>query len=252
MAEKNGTQIGVQLKKRTALRVIGAGVAAVVLAVLYRFLPFKLWISALLVWVRGFGPAGAVIYALIYAVAVPFFPASLLTAGAGLIYGPIVGVFIVSPASVLGATFAFLIARYFARNWVESKAASQPKFAAIQRAVEKNGFKIVLLLRLQPVLPFILLNYALGLTRLRLRDYVLASWIGMLPGTILYVYIGSALANVDELFRPGAMQHNVWGRWLFWGGLAAAVLFAFWAGRLGRAALKEELEHAPQQENSLA
>jgi uncharacterized membrane protein YdjX (TVP38/TMEM64 family) len=233
------------MKKRTALRAMGAGLAVVALAALYRFLPFKLWTAAMLVWVRGFGPVGAVMYALLYAAAVPFFPASLLTAGAGLVYGPVVGVFIVSPASVLGATFAFLIARYFARNWVESMAAAQPRFAAIQRAVEKNGFKIVLLLRLQPVLPFVLLNYALGLTRLRLRDYVLASWIGMLPGAILYVYIGSALANIDELFRPGAMQHGVWGRLLFWAGLVAAVLFAVWAGRFGRAALKEELEHGP-------
>jgi uncharacterized membrane protein YdjX (TVP38/TMEM64 family) len=240
------------MKKSTVLRMIVAALVIVAVALLYRFLPLKLWTTAVLLWVRGFGPAGAVIYGLIYAVAVLFFPASLLTAGAGLVYGTVLGVLIVSPASVIGATLAFLVARYFARNWIESRIATQPRFAAIQRAVEKNGFKIVLLLRLQPVVPFILLNYALGLTRLRLRDYVVASWIGMLPGTILYVYLGSALGNIDELFRPGAMRQNTLSRLLFWAGLAAAALFAVWAGRLGRRVLKQELEQAPRGENSLA
>src|SRR6185369_11590932 len=106
-----------KVKKRAAPRVMGISLAAVALAALYFFLPFKLWAAAMLVWVRGFGPAGAVVYALIYVGAVLFFPASLLTAGAGLIYGPVVGFLIVSPASVLGATLAFLVARYFARDW---------------------------------------------------------------------------------------------------------------------------------------
>lgn len=237
---------GAVLKATIAVLLVGA------LAAAYSLLPLKTWASALLVWIRGFGLQGAAIYGAVYSLAVLIFPASVLTAGAGLVYGTLIGVLIVSPASVLGATLAFLVARYFAHNWVESKIASQPKFAAIQRAVERNGFKLILLLRLQPVLPFVFLNYALGLTRVRLRDYVLASWIGMLPGTILYVYLGSALSSVDELFRPGSLQHGGWTRGLFWAGLAAAALLSVWAGRLGRAALREELNAQPDAERSVA
>ncbi|HSM84691.1 MAG TPA: TVP38/TMEM64 family protein [Candidatus Limnocylindrales bacterium] len=240
------------MKRENVLRLILAALLMAVIGTAYHLLPLNAWGSALLEWIRGFGLPGAAIYGAVYAVGVLFFPASLLTAGAGLVYGPLVGVVIISPASVIGALLAFLVTRYFAGRWVESKVASQPKFAAMQRAVEKNGFKFVLLLRLQPILPFVFLNYALGLTRVRLRDYVLASWIGMLPGTILYVYLGAALGNVDDLFRPGALQHGNWTSLLFWAGLAAAALLAVWAGRLGRAALREELEQQPETPRSVA
>lgn len=240
------------MKLPSIFRIAGITLVVVAVAIMYYFLPLRSWATMMLIWIRGFGSDGALIYGFVYVVAVLFLPASLLTAGAGLVYGPVVGVLIVSPASVIGSTLAFLVARYFGRDWVKSRIATQPKLGAIQRRVESNGFKLVLLLRLQPILPFVLLNYALGLTRLRLRDYLLASWIGMLPGTILYVYLGSALGNIDELFCPGALHHSALSRFFFGAGLVAAGLLAVWAGRLGRAALRQELEHRPEQERSLA
>lgn len=168
-------------------------------------------------------------------------PGVALTAGAGLLYGTLIGLLIVSPASVLGATGSFLIARYFARNWVERKLQGYPKFKAIDRAVERQGFKVVLLIRLQPVIPFVLLNYALGLTRVRLRDYVIASWIGMLPATIVYVYLGSALHNISDLFAGGMAKHNPVGLALFWGGLAAGALLLWIFTRMANKTLQQEL-----------
>src|ERR1700730_1799244 len=151
--------------------------------------PLTRWIGDFIQWVQGFGTAGIAIYALFYVAGVVlFFPGLVLTAGAGLLYGVVLGTLIVSPASVLGATLAFLIARYVARDWVSRKLEKYPNFSAIDRAIEKNGFKMILLLRLQPLVPFNFLNYALGLSRIRLRDYVIASWIGMFPATVLYVY----------------------------------------------------------------
>lgn len=230
------------MKNRTIVRVVIGGLVGIAIAAGFFLFPLRDWMTWLLIWVRGFGAAGAVIYAVLYALAVLFLPGLLLTAGAGLVYGPVVGTLIVSPASVAGATLAFLLARYFSAGWAEKKIAANPKFAAISGAAEKNGFRLTLLLRLQPVLPFILLNYALGLTRVRLRDYVIASWLGMLPATILYVYAGSALRNIGDLFRPGALTASGGSRLLFWGGLAVSVLLAVFAGRLARRALRTELD----------
>ena len=205
-------------------------------------LPLRQWAEAFILWVRAFGAPGTVIYGLVYAMgAILMFPGSILTAGAGLVYGTLIGVLIVSPASVLGATGSFLFARYLARDWVERKLQNYPKFNAIDHAVEKQGFKITLLLRLQPILPFVVLNYSLGLTRVRLRDYVLASWIGMLPATIVYVYLGSALHSVSELFAGGIARHTPAGLAVFWGGLASGIVLLWFLTRMAKNALQQEL-----------
>jgi uncharacterized membrane protein YdjX (TVP38/TMEM64 family) len=205
-------------------------------------LPLRGWAEIFIAWVQNLGPAGALLYGTVYALgAVLMIPGVALTAGAGLVYGTLIGVLIVSPASVLGATGAFLIARYFARDWVERKLQNYPKFKAVDRAVERQGFKVVLLIRLQPVIPFVLLNYALGLTRVRLRDYVIASWIGMLPATVVYVYLGSALHNVSDLFAGGIAKHTPVGLALFWGGLAAGAVLLWILTRMANKTLQQEL-----------
>ena len=205
-------------------------------------LPFLHWVVDFIQWVKGLGPAGGLIFGLVYAAAtVLFFPALPLTLGAGLVYGVAVGTLIVSPASVAGATLAFLIARYVARDWVTRRLKKYKYASAIDRAIENKGFKVVLLLRLQPLLPFNMLNYALGLTNVSLRDYVIASWIGMLPATILYVYLGSITHDVSDLLR-GRPNAGVAGRILLWTGLAATVLLVWWLGKLAQKALNEELE----------
>jgi uncharacterized membrane protein YdjX (TVP38/TMEM64 family) len=192
-------------------------------------------------WAKGKGPTGGVVYALFYIAGTAlFFPGLPLTLGAGFLYGAVIGTLVVSPASVAGASLAFLIARYFARDWVTRRLKKYPQAAAIDRAIEKNGFKAVVLLRLQPVLPFNILNYALGLTSIRLRDYMLASWIGMFPATVLYVYLGSVMNDISDLLR-GRPNTGMAGRFLLWGGLAAIVVLVWWLGRIAKKALRDEM-----------
>jgi uncharacterized membrane protein YdjX (TVP38/TMEM64 family) len=204
-------------------------------------LPFLQWMVDFIHWAKGMGAMGGAIYAVFYIAGTAlFFPGLPLTLGAGFLYGAIIGTLVVSPASVAGATLAFLIARYVARNWVTRRLKKYPQAAAIDRAIEKNGFKAVVLLRLQPVLPFNILNYALGLTSIRLRDYMLASWIGMFPATVLYVYLGSVMNDISDLLR-GRPNSGIAGRLLLWGGLAAIVVLVWWLGRIAKKALREEM-----------
>jgi uncharacterized membrane protein YdjX (TVP38/TMEM64 family) len=163
-------------------------------------LPVKAYLARLLQAVESVGPWGPVLLAGAFIVAcVLFLPGSILTLGAGFLFGVVRATIAVSVGSVLGAIAAFLVGRTLLRGWIEKRIAAYPRFQAIDRAVGKEGFKIVLLLRLSPVFPFNLLNYALGLTDIRLGQYVLASWVGMLPGTLVYVYLGSALKSLADV-----------------------------------------------------
>jgi uncharacterized membrane protein YdjX (TVP38/TMEM64 family) len=190
-------------------------------------------------WVHQAGAVGAGVYALVYVLAtLLFFPGSILTAGAGFVYGPIWGILLVSPVSVIAATLAFLLGRSVARGWIARRMAGRPRFAAVDAAVGRSGFRIVLLLRLSPIFPFNLMNYALGLTRVRLRDYVLASLVGMLPGTFLYVYLGSLVTSASELLGGTGAHAGGWGQALYWGGLVATVLVTIVVTRVARAALR--------------
>ncbi len=142
-------------------------------------------------YIESLGNLGAIAFILLYIICtLLLISGAILTLSAGLIFGVIKGSIIVSIASTLAATFAFLVGRYLLRNWVEKQIEKQPNFKAIDLAVNKEGWKIVSLTRLSPLFPFVFLNYAFGVTQVSLRDYVLASWIGMMPGTIMYVYIG--------------------------------------------------------------
>ncbi|MFP4298946.1 MAG: TVP38/TMEM64 family protein [Spirulinaceae cyanobacterium] len=142
-------------------------------------------------WIEGLGAWGAIAFIAIYIVASVFLiSGAVLTLGAGFIFGVVKGSILVSVASTLAATVSFLIGRYLARGWVSKQIEKQPRFKAIDNAVAKEGWKIVGLTRLSPVFPFVFLNYAFGVTQVSLGDYVLASWIGMMPGTVAYVYLG--------------------------------------------------------------
>jgi uncharacterized membrane protein YdjX (TVP38/TMEM64 family) len=174
-------------------------------------------------WVDGLGVWGPIVFALGYAVAtVGFIPGSLLTLAAGAIFGLAKGTVTVFVGATVGSALAFLIARYVARSAVERRISGNAKFAAIDRAVAKEGLKIVTLLRLAPIFPFNLMNYGLGLTKVTFRDYVIAS-IGMIPGTFLYVYYGKALGSLAAVAGGAEIERGV-GGWVTFGvGLVAAV-----------------------------
>ena len=147
-------------------------------------------------WVIGLGPLGWVLYALVYAVCcVLFVPASILTLGAGALYGLGTGTAVVLAGATLGATLSFLLAKSVLRKRIERMTAGNAKFQALDRAIGKEGAKIVFLVRLAPVFPFTYINYAFGLTGVRTLPYVVASFFGMIPGTFAYVYLGSAAAG---------------------------------------------------------
>lgn len=171
---------------------------------------------------------------------VMFVPGAILTLGAGALFGLLVGSITVSLAATAGATAAFLVGRYLVRDWVAAKVAGNARFAAVDEAVGREGFKIVLLTRLSPVFPFNLLNYAYALTGVSLRDYVLASWLGMIPGTIMYVYVGTLFGDVAALAGGVGERERTPAEWaLLAGGLVVTVVVTVYVTRIARRALDE-------------
>jgi uncharacterized membrane protein YdjX (TVP38/TMEM64 family) len=189
--------------------------------------------------VKRLGVWGPIILAASYVVAsVLVFPGLPLSLGAGYLFGPLVGTAAASVGSTLGAGAAFLVGRTLARGIVEGKVARDAQFRALDRAVADKGFKIVLLVRLAPIFPFNLTNYAFGLTKVRFRDYFWASWIGMFPATAFNVYLGSLLESLADLSArpaPASSLRTV----VFYAGLAATVVATVYVTRVARAALKK-------------
>ncbi|MBI4782722.1 MAG: TVP38/TMEM64 family protein [Oscillatoriophycideae cyanobacterium NC_groundwater_1537_Pr4_S-0.65um_50_18] len=193
-------------------------------------------LQASLEWIQGLGAVGAIAFIALYAVAtIAFFPGSVLTLGAGVVFGVVQGALYVFGGACLGATLAFLIGRYLVREWVAKKIAANAKFKAIDQAIGREGFKIVLLTRLSPIFPFNLLNYALGITGVSLRDYILG-FIGMIPGTLLYVYLGSLAGNLAAIGSPTQAASTV--QWVIRiVGFIATVIVTIFITRVARNAL---------------
>ena len=190
-------------------------------------------------WVSAHGTTGALLFMAGYIIAaVAFVPGSLLTLAAGAIFGIAEGTALVFVAATLGASAAFLVSRYLARPLVERRLAGNERFAAIDRAIGHEGRKIVFLLRLSPVFPFNLLNYALGLTSVRFRDYVLAS-AGMLPATLLYVYYGKILGDVARVASGNPIRRGPEYYVLLGLGLAATIAVTTIVTRTAHRALQQ-------------
>jgi uncharacterized membrane protein YdjX (TVP38/TMEM64 family) len=181
------------MKKDIVSLRIALGIAVVAgLIIAARLLPVSAWIAALQTWVRGTGPSGYVLYALIYAIAGLFFSGLVLTLGAGALFGTFAGTLVVLAGATSAATIAFLLARTVLRSRIERMVASRRDFAAVDRAVTREGAKIVFLIRLAAIFPFLFVNYAFGLTGIKTGSYVLATLIGIIPTTVAFVYLGSA------------------------------------------------------------
>ncbi len=192
-----------------------------------------------LAWIDAAGPIGPLVFFGLYIAACVFMlPGSILTLGAGAVFGIVNGTLLVSLSSTAGATAAFLVGRYLAREMVARRVAENPTFRALDEAVASEGWKIVGLTRLSPVFPFNLLNYAFGLTRVSLREYVLASWIGMIPGTVMYVYLGSLAGSLAELGAKEGGRVRTPTEWALYGvGLIATVAVTVVITRIARIAL---------------
>lgn len=194
-----------------------------------------------LIWVKNLGWLAPIGFMVIYNLAtILFIPGSILTLGGGVLFGLFWGSVYVFIAATFGATFAFLIGRYFSRDWVSRQIQKYPKFQAINRAVTRQGWKIVLLTRLSPIFPFNLLNYAFGVTQVSLNDYVLGS-IGMIPGTVMYVYIGSLAGNL-AMIGTDTQPTNLTVQWAIQIiGFIATVALVVYVTRIARNALEEEV-----------
>ncbi len=235
------TQRAAAPARRTGwLKVLGAVALLVALVGLGReagsyVFQFAQWVQTLGVW-------GPLVFIAGYALAVVALgPGSILTLGAGAIFGLAAGSVYVFVAASTGACLAFLIGRYFARDAIERRLSSDPRFDAIARAVGAEGLKITFLLRLSPVFPFSLLNYGLGLTRVSFRNYALACF-GMIPGTILYVYLGSVVGDLARIASGETGADAGTQNLIFIVGLVVTGVVTWGITRIARRALRSATE----------
>jgi len=233
----NATEGAGSTRARGVARLLPLFAVLAGLVVAIVLLPVNEWLTEAVDWIDGLGWWGPVALVGVYIVAcVLLIPGSVLTLGAGAVFGVVKGSLIVSCGATLGAAAAFLVGRYLARGWIENKMSGNERFAAVDSAVGREGFKIVFLTRLSPVFPFNILNYAYGLTAVSFRNYVLASWVGMIPGTIMYVYLGAAAKNVVT-GEPRSTGETV----LMVVGLVATIVVTVYVTRIARLALDKEV-----------
>lgn len=224
---------------RTVAWILGGAAALALVWFAGRELDVAEHLPRFAAWVDSLGFWGPVVFVLGYAVAtVAFIPGVLLTLAAGAMFGLLEGTLYVFVGATLGASAAFLLGRYVARGAIERRLEGKERFRAIDGAVGRHGFKIVFLMRLSPVFPYNLLNYALGLTRVRFADYLLACF-GMIPGTFLYVYYGKLIGDVAAV-AAGADVERGWEYWTFLAAGAAATIVVTWfITRLARRSLAD-------------
>jgi len=247
--ENNSEQSPSSNQQRSSIIIKIIILAVIILAVIAGtiLLPVKDRLINVLEWTQNLGCWGPVFVIAFYILACIFFlPGSILTLGAGFIFKLVLGAITVSIGSTLGACAAFLVGRTVARKWIAAKVAQNKKFTAIDEAVAQQGFKIVLLTRLSPVIPFNFLNYAFGLTKISFWKYALGSWIGMLPGTIMYVYFGAGLRSLAAV-AAGEVEKSTAGRLFFWLGLVATIVVTVFVTRVARNALKNTVPQSSSE-----
>ncbi len=219
-------------------RLVFFAALAAAAALAFWLLPARQWFSDFETYVHALGALGPAVYALAYvALTLLLFPASLVTVGAGTLFGLQTGLFVVLVGANLGALCSFLLARTFLRRRVTRWTEANPRFRFLDEAIGRQGFKMVLLCRLSPIFPFILLNYFLGLTAVRAAAYVLANLLGMLPAMFLLVYIGATARDALEA-QPVAAA-DIYQQALKYIGLAATVAIVAVVTRLARRALRQ-------------
>jgi len=225
---------------------LGLGATLALSALLPQQLGKDVW-TAILERLQGLGAAGVITFVILYNLATLFLvPGALLSVSGGILYGLFWGSVYVIFAATLGAILAFLIGRYFARDWVCRRLRKYPHFCSLDAAVARHGARVVLLTRLSPIFPFNLLNYAFGVTGILLKDYFLGS-LGMIPGTVMYVYMGAVMEDIALLGYPSEMgmrAHIM--QWVLRGiGLGATVAVTCFLTHVAKAALDHEINASP-------
>jgi uncharacterized membrane protein YdjX (TVP38/TMEM64 family) len=238
----------IKMKKRlftSKLKILLLSCLIVTLIIAAKQLNIQGLLHTLIIWVESLGIFGPIAYIVIYNLAtLLFIPGSLLTLKGGCLFGVFWGSVYVLIAAIIGATLAFLIGRHFSQNWVYRQMEKYPKFKAIDLAVAKEGWKIVLLTRLSPLFPFNLLNYAFGVTQVSLKDYILGSF-GIIPGTVMYVYIGSLAGNIAMInisHQPSTPETQIWQWIMRIIGLIATVAVTVYMTKIAQKALAQSVE----------
>ena len=230
----------------THMKPLILAAALLTLIVAVALSPVGEWVTLAVEWIERHQQGSWLAFVAAYVVAaVLVIPGSILTLAAGFLFGLPTGVVLVSIGSVLGAGAAFLVGRFFARDWVADRIAGLPRFKALDSATRHEGFVIVLLARLSPLFPFNLLNYGLGLTGVTFRDYILASWVGMLPVTVVYVYIGTLAKDLTQL-TSGDFDRGPAGIVLLVAGFVATVALTVLITRKANRTLAAHLEQTAE------
>ncbi|KAL5852616.1 hypothetical protein ACOSQ3_007734 [Xanthoceras sorbifolium] len=215
-------------------------VAAVVTACFT--LPVEKMLKDFLLWVeQDLGPWGPFVLAVAYIpLTVLAVPASVLTLGGGYLFGLPVGFVADSIGATIGAGAAFLLGRTIGKSFVISKLKDYPQFGSVAIAIRRSGFKIVLLLRLVPLLPFNMLNYLLSVTPVSVGEYMLASWLGMMPITLALVYLGTTLKDLSDVTHGwNGFSKTRWA--LLLSGLIVSVILMVCVTKVAKAALEKAL-----------
>ena len=230
------------MRDRAAFRAGLLAGAAIVICLAAVVLPVREQIAALLAWVGRRGALSGVLLCLAWIpAAVLVVPGSVLTLGTGFLLGPGWGLLVISIGSTLGATAAFLVGRKLGRDWVRERLGGHERLSGVDGAIEREGLKVVLLLRLSPLIPYNALNYALSLTGVSLRDYVIGSWLGMLPGTVLYVALGAGARSLAAAMTGAGERTEAWIA-LGAAGLVATAAAVWLVARAARRALAVRTE----------
>jgi len=219
------------------------GAALLVFVILgVSFLPIAGWLEAARSWVDSHLLLGALLFSGAFVIlTIAMVPGSLLMASAGYLFGLAIGVPLASVCIGLGAGLAALVCRTFARDWLWQRFNTDPRFVAIDKAVARKGFLIVLLTRLSLLMPFNLLNIIYGLSRIPLPTMTIATWIGMTPAVVLYTYLGSIAANVEQLMSQ-ELAHPWASRAVLISGTVVVIAVTWVVHRTATAALREELD----------
>jgi uncharacterized membrane protein YdjX (TVP38/TMEM64 family) len=202
-------------------------------------LPIAAWLEHALTWIEANKQTAWIVFAIAYIAAIVLLlPASVFSLAAGYLFGVLQGWVLVVVTATIGATLSFLVGRSLLREWVVKRARDMANFSNLDEAVSKKGFLIVLLTRLSPAFPFSMINYVYGITKISVKDYTLATLVGIIPGGLLYVYIGSTMKNLQDVLS-GNIEQSAAQQWLLYGGLLATLILTILITRIAKNALSE-------------
>jgi uncharacterized membrane protein YdjX (TVP38/TMEM64 family) len=223
--------------KRNVTRLIIFLILAATVASFLRVTDPRQLLRSVLERIGGMGAWAPVYFIIAYIIAcVTFFPGVVLTLGAGILFGVVRGTLYTAVGATLGAGCAFLLSRYFARDWVSEKFGDLPHFKAIDAAVEREGWKIVGLIRLSPAFPFIALNFVFGLTRIPFSHFFIITFFALIPNAALFVYLGTLVGDIAALGNQPIATGKT--KWIVTGvGLVSAIIVTGLVGRITRRAL---------------